>query len=151
METIVHIIEIKATAEEIWKILWDKPTYAEWTKFFGEENGTTGTYESDWKVGGRTVFLDSTGQNGMISTIQSLNKPYEVVFKHLGFMQNGEEITDSKEIEEWSGAQEKYFLTELEDYTKLQGEVQTLSEYAEHMKNGFAKGFELVKQMSEKQ
>lgn len=149
METISHTIEINATAEEIWKILWDKSTYAEWTKFFGEENGTTGTYESDWKVGGRTVFLDSTGQNGLISTIQSLNEPYEVVFKHLGYIENGEEITDSKEIEEWSGAQEKYFLTELEDYTKLQGELQTMSEYAENMKNGFVKGFERVKKLAE--
>lgn len=150
METISKTIEIKATAKEIWKILWDKNTYAEWTRFFGEENGTTGTYESDWEVGGKTLFLDSTGENGMISTIQSLNEPFEVVFKHLGYIQNGEEITGSKEIEEWSGAQEKYFLTELENYTKLQGEVQTTSEYAEHMKNGFAKGFELVKQLAEK-
>lgn len=149
METISHTIEINATAEEIWEILWDQKTYSEWTQFFCEGENNGGSYESDWKVGGRTVFLDSTGQNGMISTIQSLNEPYEVVFKHLGYIQDGKEITDSKEIEEWSGAQEKYFLTKLEDYTKLQGELQTMSEYAENMKNGFVKGFERVKKLAE--
>ena len=47
----------------------------------------------------------------MVSTIDSLRIPYEVVFKHLGLLQDGVEDTKSREVMEWSGAQEKYFLT----------------------------------------
>lgn len=146
METVSHTIEIKAPASKIWEFLWNPETYTKWTKFFGSEGGK---YESDWEIGGKTLFLDANGENGMISTIESLNKPFEVVFKHLGYIQDGKEIADSKEIEEWSGAQEKYFLTELDGFTKLQGEVHTTAEYAEQMKTGFEKGFELLKEMAE--
>lgn len=148
METVSHNIEINASAEKIWEILWNPSSYPLWTKFFGSEGNT---YESDWAVGGRTRFLDSTGENGMISTIESLNAPCEVVFKHLGFIRDGKEIRESRELEEWSGAQEKYFLTELDGFTKLQGEVHTSHQYAEQMKNGFVKGFELVKEFAERQ
>lgn len=147
METISHRIEIQAPASKIWEVLWNPTSYTEWTKFFGSEGGK---YESDWKIDGRTLFLDASGENGMVSTIESLNPPFEVVFKHLGTYENGVETTKGKEIDEWSGAQEKYFLTELDDYTELQGELHTSHEYAELMKTGFEKGFELVKEMAEK-
>ena len=147
METIVHTIEINASPENIWEILWNHSTYTQWTKFFGSEGSK---YESDWKIDGRTLFLDASGKNGMISTIESLNPPFEVVFKHLGYLKDGVEITETKEIEEWSGAQEKYFLTELDGYTKLQGEVHTSHQYAGQMKTGFEKGFDLIKEMAEK-
>lgn len=146
METITYIIDIKAPAEVIWKILWDHVTYSQWTKFFGSEDSQ---YRSDWQVGGRTYFVDGSGNNGMVSTIESLNPPYEVVFKHLGELKDGQEITDTKDVMEWSGAQEKYFLTELDGYTKLQAETQTVHQYADMMREGFAKGFEVVKQLAE--
>lgn len=148
METISHSIEIDASAEKIWEILWNPTTYTEWTKHFGSEGGK---YESDWEIGGKTLFLDASGEHGMVSTIESLNPPFEVVFKHLGTYENGVETIKGKEIDEWSGAQEKYFLTVLADgTTKLQGDVQTMHDHAEHMKTGFEKCFELVKELSEK-
>lgn len=86
----------------------------------------------------------------MVSTIDSLRIPYEVVFKHLGLLQDGVEDTKSREVMEWSGAQEKYFLTEFEGFTKLVGEVQTSEMHEEHMRGAFEKGFEVVKQIAEK-
>ena len=147
METITHTIEINASAGKIWEILWKPECYAEWTKFFGSEGGRM---ESDLKIDGRTLFLDQTGENGMISTIESLDAPCELVFKHLGNLKNGDAITESRQIEEWSAAQEKYFLTELDGYTKLQGIVHTSHEHADQMKEGFEKGFSLVKELAER-
>lgn len=145
MTTIIHEIDIKAPAEKIWQILWDDSTYRQWTSFFSEGSN----YKSDWQIGGRTLFLDATGNNGMISTIDSLQPPFEVVFKHLGYLKNGEEIFNTKEIAEWSGSQEKYILTEFDGYTKLTGKTQTSQEYEEHMKNGFERGFQKVKELAE--
>lgn len=147
METVSHTIEINATAERIWEILWNPDCYAEWTQFFGSSGGK---FETDWQIGGQTLFLDQTGENGMISTIESIDAPCEVVFKHLGYIKDGVAITESREIEEWSGAQEKYFLTELDGFTKLQGEVHTSHEFADQMKTGFEKGFQLIKERAER-
>ncbi len=145
MATISYEIEIAAPADKIWNILWDKSSYSQWTRFFSEGS----QYTSDWKVGGRTLFLDSSGKNGMISTIDSLNEPYEVVFQHIGFLENGEEVFNTREIAEWSGAHEKYFLTEFDGYTKLASELQTTPEYEEPMLEGFEKGFAVVKELAE--
>lgn len=144
METLSFDIEIKAPIEKVWDLLWNKETYSEWTKFFSKDS----TFETDWLIGGKTYFLGKDG-NGMVSTIDSLNVPTEVVFKHLGVIKNGVEDTKSKEVEEWSGAQEKYFLREVDGVTKLRGAVQTGNEYAEMMKNGFTKGFEVLKNLAE--
>lgn len=146
MVTLSHAIEIKAPAAKIWEVLWNPGTYTEWTRFFSEGS----QYRSDWKVDGRTYFLDASGGNGMVSTIESLREPYEVVFKHLGLITEGVENIHSREVMEWSGAQEKYFLTELEGFTKLVGEVQTAEMYEQHMRTGFEKGFEVVKELAER-
>jgi hypothetical protein len=44
--------------------------------------------KSDWKVGGKTYFLNEKGE-GMVSTIDSLDEPNQIVFKHLGMIDNG--------------------------------------------------------------
>ena len=147
METLSFDIIINATKEKIWNILWSPETYSEWTKFFSEN--VTSTMKTDWEVGGKTYFLGDSG-NGMVSTIKSMDKPNEITFAHLGMLINGVEDTKSKEVEEWSGAPERYFLIELDNGTiKLQVEVSTSSEWADHMKNGFTKGLEIVKNLSE--
>ena len=64
MEKAEYKTKINASPKKIWNILWDDETYRKWTSVFSE-----GSYmESDWKVGGRTLFLDGKG-NGMVSTI----------------------------------------------------------------------------------
>ena len=146
METIEYEIEISADAQTIWDVLWNQDTYSNWTQFFSPGS----QYQSDWEVGGRTLFLDPSGQNGMVATIEILKPPYEVVFKHLGFLQNGKDILGTKEVMEWSGSQEKYRLIELEGYTKLHGSVQVPIEHKAHMLEGFTKGFSRIKELAEK-
>lgn len=145
MVTIIHEADIKAPAEKIWQILWNDGTYRKWASCFSEGC----YYESDWQVGGKTLFLDSTGKNGMLSTIETLNPPFEVVFKHLGSLKDGEEVFNTKEVAEWSGAQEKYILTEFPGYTKLTAKTQAMQEYEDYMKNAFHQAFEKIKELAE--
>lgn len=146
MVTLSNNIEINATKEKIWKCLWEENNYKEWTQFFNPGS----QYKSDWEVNGKTYFLDASGENGMVSTIESLDIPNEVVFSHLGILQNGQEDIESKEVKEWSGAQEKYFLIDLDHgKIKLQAEVQTSQEYEESMNEAFEKGLAKIKEMAE--
>ena len=116
MKTLSYVTEIKATPEKIWDILWSPETYSLWTHAF--QPGCV--MKSDWKIGGETYFLDKTEKSGMISTIESLEKPFQIIFKHLGMLQNGVPDTNSKAVVDWIGLQEKYFITPLGEKVKLQ-------------------------------
>lgn len=145
MVTLEFQININAPAQKVWDVLFSKETYGEWTQFFSPGS----QMKTDWQIDGKTYFTDAKG-DGMVSTIKSLNEPYEVIFSHLGMVMNGVEDTKSKEVIEWSGAQEKYFLTEKDGVTELRTELQTDKNWEADMNNGFNKGFEVVKKLAER-
>lgn len=146
MRTLSYVTDIRATPEKIWDVLWNPETYVKWTHGFKPDC----IMKSDWEVDGQTYFLDQSEKNGMISTISSLNKPFEVIFKHLGVLENGVADYNSKEIVDWIGLQEKYFITPLDDgLVKLQMEVQTFSEYEDMMDKGFNYALKEIKRLAE--
>ncbi len=89
METLSYETVINASKEKVWDALWGAENYGEWTQFF-----TAGSQmKSDWKVNGKTYFTNAEGE-GMVSTIDSLEKPDQIIFKHLGMVdKNGNEDT----------------------------------------------------------
>lgn len=146
METLSYETVINAPQQKVWDILWNPDTYTEWTQYFGPESKMT----SDWKVGGKTYFLNAEGE-GMVSTIDSIEEPNQIIFKHLGMVdKEGNEDTQSKEVMEWSGCFEKYLLIDLGGKTKLHTEVQVEKEWRDHLNTGFTKGLEVVKTLAEK-
>ena len=144
MQTLCYRIDIHATQQKVWDVLWATDSYSTWTQFFS--NGST--MQSDWKLGGKTYFLDAKG-NGMLSTIERLDIPHAVVFKHLGFIQDGKEDLDSDEVKTWSGCLEKYQLTESNGKTNVHVEVDIQPEYVEMMDKGLEQGLAMVKKLAE--
>jgi len=145
METLSYEIVINASKDKVWDVLWGSSTYNQWTKFFSPDS----TMKTDWEVGGKTYFTNAEGA-GMVSTIEKLDKPDQVIFKHLGMVdKDGNEDTQSKEVMEWSGCYEKYLLIDLNGETKLHAEVQVDSQWRDHMNEGFTKGLEVVKNLAE--
>lgn len=144
METLSYEKVIDAPLQKVWDILWGAETYGEWTQFFSSGS----IMKSDWKVGGKTYFLDAKGE-GMISIIDSLNAPNQIIFKHLGTVKNGVEDTESMEVKQWSGAFEKYFLIDFGGKTKLHVEAQVEKNFEDFINNGFIKGLEIIKNLSE--
>jgi uncharacterized protein YndB with AHSA1/START domain len=146
MKTIQFTKEIKAPAQKVWDTLWNEATYSQWTSAFNPAG--VSIMQSDWKVGGRTLFLDGKG-NGMISTIKAKDEPYEMVFEHLGEMIDNKEDTTSERVKSWAGSLEEYHLSEIDGVTTLTASVQTGEEWEQMMNNGFTKGLEVVKKLSE--
>lgn len=145
METLSYETVIDAPMQKVWDILWSPETYSEWTRYFAEGS----VMKSDWKVGGKTYFVNASGE-GMVSTIDSLDEPRQVVFKHLGMIdKEGHEDIHSKEVMEWSGSFEKYFLIDFDGKTKLHTEVQVENEWQDHLNTGFTKGLMIVKSLAE--
>ncbi|MDQ0594873.1 uncharacterized protein YndB with AHSA1/START domain [Chryseobacterium ginsenosidimutans] len=146
METLSYEKIIDAPKQKVWDVLWSAETYGEWTKFFSPGS----RIKSDWKVDGKTYFLNAEGE-GMVSTIDSLDEPNQIIFKHLGMVdKNGVEDTESMEIKQWSGCFEKYILIDFAGKTKLHAEVQTEKEWHDHINTGFIKGLEVVKNLAER-
>ncbi len=146
MEKLQFTKEIKAPVQKVWDTLWNEDTYSQWTAPFNPKGGST--IQTDWEVGGKTLFLDTEG-NGMISTIKSKNEPHEMVFEHRGEIIKGVEDTTSEKVKSWAGSLEEYHLSESNGITTLKASVQTGEEWAKMMNDGFVKGFEIVKTISE--
>lgn len=145
MATLNYEIIIQAPTQKVWDLLWDDKTYPQWTQYFSPDS----KFQTDWKIGGRTFFLDGD-DNGMYSTIKSLTEPTEVIFSHLGMVKNGEVDTATINQLEWSGAEEKYFLREMNpNTTELRAEVHTTGEMENMMNDGFRRGFEFLKKLAE--
>jgi len=145
METLSYEIVIDAPKQKVWDVLWNEKTYSEWTQFFNPGS----VMKSDWKVGGKTYFVNAEGA-GMVSTIDSLEEPDQIIFKHLGMVdKEGTEDIESMEVKQWSGCFEKYILIDYDGRTKLHVEVQTEKEWEDTMNTGFTKGLEVVKSLAE--
>ena len=148
MKTVQFTKEINATAQKVWDTLWNPDTYSKWTRAFDPDDPLGGSMQSDWEVGGKTLFLDSSG-SGMVSTIKTIDEPYELVFEHLGEVVDGKEDTTSEEVKAWAGSLEEYYLTEWNGVTTPRAAVQTPDEGEDIMANGFTKGLEEVKRLAE--
>ncbi|MDM8173614.1 MULTISPECIES: SRPBCC family protein [Olivibacter] len=146
MRTLEFTKEIKAPAQKVWDVLWNDDTYSKWTNAFNPNGGSR--MQSDWQVGGRTLFLDNNG-NGMVSTIKSKNEPYDVVFEHVGEIMDGKEDTTSEQVKSWAGSLEEYHLSETNGFTTLKASVQVGEEWVDMMSKGFTEGLETVKTLSE--
>lgn len=125
MVTIEEKLRIEAPMEQVWDILWnsEKP---EWLQPFYP----AAEIKSDWTVDGRTYFGGGDG-NGLVGTIAELDAPKQVIFKVLGFYRNGEEITQTKEVLEWSGNQIKFILDDFDGFSTLQIKANVMPHLAE--------------------
>lgn len=138
-------ITINAPKEKVWKILWNDETYRKWTSAFAE-----GSYmESDFKVGGRTLFLGGEG-NGMVSTIDQLIENKVMSFRHLGMIKEGKEDLESEEVQKWTGLLETYILESSENKTSLSVEMELGDDYKDYFMEAFPKALQIVKELSEK-
>jgi hypothetical protein len=146
MEKLEFKIEIEATKDRIWNILWSDTTYRQWAAAFCE-----GTYAiSDWNEGDKIHFLTSSG-DGMYGFIESKQENKYMAFKHIGELKNFKEMPIDEETQVWTGAMETYRLTSTTTGTLLETTMDCLEQYAGYFENSFPKGLELVKQLSENQ
>ncbi|MES2653758.1 MAG: SRPBCC domain-containing protein [Bacteroidota bacterium] len=108
-------IEINASREKVWDVLFGEKTYPLWTTVFSEGSKV----ETDWKKGSKALFLDASNR-GMVSRIAD-NVPNEFMsIEHLGMVTaDGVEDYDSDEVKSWAGAKENYTLTDLGGKTAL--------------------------------
>lgn len=144
MEKLTFNTSINAPRNKVWEILWGEQTYPAWTAAFSEGS----KIETDWQVGGRTLFLDSSNK-GMVSTIAAKVPNEYMSFKHLGEIDNGVEDLSSDKVKSWAGSTENYTLTDANGKTTLLVEMDIDEEYKDYFLTAFPKALNKVKELAE--
>lgn len=138
-------INIDATREKVWDILWNDVTYPQWTAPFSEGSMA----ESDWKKGSKVLFINSD-RDGMIALIDESIPNEQMSFKHMGAVSKGKEDYDSPETKAWAGAMEEYFLKTVDGQTELSVRMDINDDYKDYFMSTMPKALQEVKTLSEK-
>jgi hypothetical protein len=144
MKTLHFSIAIRAPKEKIWNAMLDPESYAVWTSEFTEGS----YYEGSWEKGEKIKFLSPEG-GGMTSVIAE-NKPLEFIsIKHLGYINNGIEDTESPEIKAWAPLFENYTFRANNGVTEVQVDMDVTPDFEECMQQSWPKALAKLKTICE--
>jgi hypothetical protein len=144
MKTLHFSIDIRASRQTVWEKLFGGESYRLWTAEFAE-----GSYfEGAWETGARIRFLVPSG-HGMAAIIAE-NRPQEFLsIKHIGYVRDGVEDTDSEMVKAWAPAYENYTLTYAGLSTHLAVDIDVTPEFEEYMTKVWPKALATLKQLCE--
>ena len=138
-------VGIAALKETVWEVLLDDATYRQWTAVFAE-----GSYaEGDWSEGSMVRFL-TPDRNGMLAVVE-VHRPEDFIsLKHIGYVLDGVDDTESEEVKAWAPAFENYTLTSTEDGAELAVDIDVLPEYQAFFEEVWPKALETLKRLAER-
>ena len=139
MKPLEYTIQINATPEKVWQVLFSQDAYKKWASAMNE-----GTYfEGNWEEGSIMKFLDSKN-NGMYNLVEKNIPNKELRMKHLGWILEGELAPQN-----WEDSTLDYILEANENGTLLVGKVNSLDEFVDFFNSKYPKNFENIKHLAE--
>lgn len=149
VEVLKYSISIDAKPEKIWEVLFSPDTFSIWTAPFSEGS----FFKGNWEQGSKMLFLmiNKKGlEEGMVSEIAENRYPFHLSIRHLGYVIDGKEDTESDEVKSWAPVYEKYTLTTQENgHTLLEAYSDIVEEMVDIFNEAWPKSLEKVKQLSE--
>ena len=145
MKTLHFETTIDAPRKDVWKVMLEPETYREWTSVFMEGS----YYEGSWEKGSDIRFLgpDRSGMKAVIAE----NRPFEFVsIKHVGFISEGVEDTESEQVRSWAPAFENYTLSDAGGSTKVEVDIDVNAAYEQDMADSWPPALAKVKEISER-
>jgi hypothetical protein len=152
MEKLQFKVSIHAPVAKVYDMMLgisNKTTYEQWTSLFNP----TSTYEGKWEKGSKILFVgvDEKGEKGgMVSRIVE-NLPHQFVStQHYGLVKGNEELTEGEEVEKWANGFENYTYTELNGYTTVTVDIDTVEAFLDYMNEHYPLALEKLKEICEK-
>lgn len=145
-------IEINAPVEKVYTIMLGEKTFPEWTTEFNPTPGSASWVEGSWEKGADIRFIgaDENGnKGGMISRIRENIPNRYVSIEHLGFLQDGKEVTSGPEIDAWAGARENYAFYAIGNRTKVMVDMDSSPEFKSHFEETWPKALKKLKALCE--
>ena len=139
MQKLEFSVDINATADKVWQILFEKDNNGVWLAALDE--GTT--FEGTWAEGSIMKFLDDKN-NGMYNLVEKNVLHSELKMKHLGWIVDGQLNPMN-----WENSYVKYLLVANENGTLLKGEINSLDEFVSFFESKYPKNFLNIKELAE--
>ena len=144
MKTLHFSIAINAPKKKVWSMMLDREGYEAWTSVFYPGS----TYKGSWEKGAKIKFVSPEG-DGMTSVIAE-NRPFEFVsIKHLGYIKDGIEDTESPEIKAWMPAFENYAFSESNGVSEVKVDLDVSPEFEEYFQQVWPQALEKLKGICE--
>lgn len=140
MKKLVFSIEINASREKVWDVLWSDQNYRNWTAVFIPGS----YYEGELHEGNDIRFL-SPGEHGLFAVVEKVIPFQSMHFTHFGLVIDG--ISQEKTFGE--DAIEQYELSESQVGTKLSVTIKTEEEYITYFSNTFPRALSAIKEITE--
>jgi uncharacterized protein YndB with AHSA1/START domain len=144
MKQLHFSISISAPRENVWNTMLSSETYKVWTEPFCE-----GSYfQGSWEKGERIRFLAPNG-SGMTSEVAE-SRPYEYIsIRHLGYINDGVEDTESQQVRSWAPAYENYTFLANGNVTDVQVDLDITPEFEKYMLETWPKALSKLKALCE--
>jgi uncharacterized protein YndB with AHSA1/START domain len=144
MKTLRFAVAVRAPRETVWDTMLAPETYKRWTAEFTEGS----YYEGTFAEGARIRFLAPDG-NGITSVVAEC-RPHEFLsLKHLGYVKDGVEDTDSEAVRSWAPSFENYTFSEAGPSTKVTVDLDVEPAFEEYMTKVWPKALASLRALCE--
>lgn len=144
IQTLEFRSTIHAPVELVWHTMLDPLSYREWTSAF-----TPGShYDGSWEQGAPIRFLDGKG-GGMVAEIAENRLFQYLSIRHLGYVVDGMDDTESEQVRAWAPAYENYEFRALGPSTELRVRVDVEPSFVKLMNDLWPPALERLRELCE--
>jgi hypothetical protein len=137
-------VDIAAPVPVVFRMMFDPEIYKDWTSPFAEGS----YYEGSWQQGQKIKFMSPSG-DGMVSEIAEHRENEFTSIRHLGYISNGIEDTQSESIREWAPAYENYTFIATAEGTRLVIDQDVTLEFEQYIAEAWPKALQRLKMLCE--
>lgn len=142
MKEVQFAVEISATKERVWDVLWQDDTFREWASIIDPETYMVG----ELREGNEVQFISAHGGYGVTSLIEALIPHEFLLLRHQADTQDAGARERAKE---WTGGAERYALRERDDVTTLTVTFDVPTEMEAMFNVSYPKALQRVKTLAE--
>ncbi|MBN8495004.1 MAG: SRPBCC domain-containing protein [Burkholderiales bacterium] len=143
-ERIEFSTDIAAPVATVFRLMLDPQGYRDWTTPFAEGSH----YVGSWQQGQKIHFLSPSG-DGMVSEIAEYRPDAYVSIRHLGYVAQGVEDTQSDAVRAWAPAYENYRFLATSTGTRLVIEQDATPEFKAYLAEAWPKALQRLKTLCE--
>ena len=142
MNELEFSIDIKATREKVWAVLWRDDTFRDWAGIIDP-----GTYMlGDLQQGNEVQFISAENGYGVTSFVQAIIPNEHLVLLH---QVDTKSTGKQKRDKEWTGGKEEYILTENDSVTTLKTVFDVPQDLEAYFNAAYPKALQRIKEMAE--
>lgn len=143
-ERIEFTADIAAPVTTVFRLMLDPQAYRDWTSPFAEGSHFVGS----WQQGQKIRFLSPCG-DGMVSEIADHRPDAFISIRHLGYVTQGLEDTQSDAVRAWAPAYENYRFLATPTGTRLVIEQDATPEFKAYLAEAWPKALRRLQALCE--